>query len=299
MKLEEATKDFLVECEIRRYTPKTLRGYRTNLNVFIRVCEEELGVADIESVTVATVRQFTQVMTRRGRKGTYVNGLLKTLKSYIQYCFDEGYGGFNTKLKSFKWVKEETPVIKAFKPKDVRLMLDNCRGNDFMSIRDTCVLTMLFETGIRCWEMCCIRPEDVRDEYILIVAGKNHKERVVPITAPLKKAIMRYDRMKENYFAYRHMDEFYFLSFHGRQLTNSAVEHIFKRRGEGIEDVRVSPHTARHFFAVQSLKNGMDLYQLSRQLGHNSIAITSTYLRTLQDEDIVKAGKNRSVLMNM
>lgn len=299
MRLEEAIKDFLVECEVRRYTKKTLRGYTTNLSVFRRVCEEELGITDIESVTVATVRQFTQVMTKRGRKGTYVNGLLKTVKSFIQYCYEERYGGFNTKLKTFKWVKEDKPVIKAFKPKDVRLMLENCRGNDFMSIRDSCVLTMLFETGIRCWELCCIKPEDVKDEYILITAGKNHKERIVPISAPLKKAIMRYDRVKESYFAYRSIDEYYFVSFHGRQLTNSAVGHIFKRRGEGIVDARVSPHTARHFFAVQSLKNGMDLYQLSRQLGHSSLAITSVYLRTLQDEDIVEAGKNRSVLMNM
>ena len=299
MRLEEAIKDFLVECEIRRYTKKTLRGYRTNLNVFRRVCEEELGVADIESVTVTTVRQFTQVMTKCGRKSTYVNSLLKTAKSFIQYCFEEGYGGFNTKLKSFRWVKEDTPVIKAFKPKDVRLMLENCRGNDFMSVRDACILTTFFETGVRCWELCCIRPEDMKDEYILITAGKNHKERIVPITAPLKKAIMRYDRVRENYFAYRGIDEYYFLSFHGRQLTNSAVEHIFKRRGEGIKDARVSPHTARHFFAVQSLKSGMDLYQLSRQLGHSSLAITSVYLRTLQDEDMVKSGKNRSVLMNM
>ncbi len=107
MRLEEAIKDFLVECEIRRYTKKTLRGYRTNLNVFRRVCEEELGVTDIESVTVATVRQFTQVMTKCGHKSTYINSLIKTAKSFIQYCFEEGYGGFNTKLKSFRWVKED------------------------------------------------------------------------------------------------------------------------------------------------------------------------------------------------
>lgn len=119
MLLEEAIKDFLVECEIRRYTP------------------------------------------------------IKTVKSFIQYCYKEGYGGFNTKLKSFKWVKEETPFIRAFEPRDVRLMLENCRGSDFMPIRGSCVLTMLFETGIRCWELCCIKPKDVKDEYIHITAGKN------------------------------------------------------------------------------------------------------------------------------
>jgi len=54
-------------------------------------------------------------MVGRGKKGRYVNGLLKTAKSFIQYCYDEGYGGFNTK-KNFKWCREEKVIILTFKP---------------------------------------------------------------------------------------------------------------------------------------------------------------------------------------
>ena len=42
MKIKAAIKDWLVECEIRKYTGKTLRGYNINLNIFLRFCEEEL-----------------------------------------------------------------------------------------------------------------------------------------------------------------------------------------------------------------------------------------------------------------
>lgn len=31
-------------------------------------------------------------MSQKGRKGSYINGLLKASKSFIQYCYDEGYG---------------------------------------------------------------------------------------------------------------------------------------------------------------------------------------------------------------
>ena len=95
----------------------------------------------------------------RGKKGRYVNGLLKTAKSFIQYCYDEGYGGFNTK-KNFKWCKEEKVIIVTFKPAHVRQMMSSCGGNDFLSVRDKAVLSTLFETGIRCWELCCIKPSD-------------------------------------------------------------------------------------------------------------------------------------------
>ena len=66
--------------------------------------DEEADVFDTEDLTLAAVRKFSAYMVGRGKKGRYVNGLLKTAKSFIQYCYDEGYGGFNTK-KSFKWCK--------------------------------------------------------------------------------------------------------------------------------------------------------------------------------------------------
>ena len=82
-------------------------------------------------------------------------------------------------------------------------------------------------------------------------------------------------------------------------LTVTAVEIIVKLYGEGIENVRVSPHTCRHFFAQQHVKMGTDLYTISRLLGHENIQITQTYLKSLRDRDIVEIAKSRSVLMAM
>ena len=301
MKINAAIKDWLVECEIRKYTPKTLKGYRTNLNIFQRYCEEELEITDMDDIDITVIRRFTQKMTQKGYKGTYINGLLKTIKSFIQYCYEEDYGGFDTRKKGFRWVKEETPVIKPFTPKDVRQILKNCIGNDYLTVRDAAIITTFVETGIRCWELCCIRPQDVHEDYIVIVNGKNHKSRLVGITPVLKKALLRYDRVRENYFSYKNSEDYYFLSQNGRQLTNSAVEHLVKRRAEGVDatKVRISPHTFRHFFAVQSLKHGRDLYSISTQLGHENLQITSIYLKTLQQEDVVKMAKSSSVIMNM
>lgn len=297
MKLEALVKEYLIEIEVRKYTPKTIRGYRVGLNLFLRFCKEHLDQDEIDDITLATVRQFAKFMTEAGRKGTYINGLLKTIKSFLQYCYEEGYGGFNTK-RNFKWCKEEHPVITAFRPSDVRQMLQNCKGYDFISIRDKAVLTLLFETGIRCWELCCIQKEDIHDDFI-VIKGKNHKQRVVPITPILQKALLRYEAAAENYFTLKSKDNYYFLSFHGRQLTNSAVEHIVKRHGTGIEGVRVSPHTCRHFFAQQQIKLGTDLYTISRLLGHENIRITQTYLNSLRDDEVIQIAKQKSVLMNL
>lgn len=297
MKISTALREYLVEIEVRKYTPKTIRGYRNNLNLFLRFCEEEAGIEDVEDVALSVIRKFSVYFSSRGKKGSYINGLLKTEKSFIQFCYDEGYGGFNTK-KNFKWCKEDKAVVAAFRPEDVRRMLQSCKGYSFLPIRDNAILTLLFETGIRCWELCCIRKGDIHDDYI-VINGKNHKQRVVPITPILHKAMLKYELVAEQYFTLKNTDDYYFLSYHGKQLTNSAVEHIVKRHGEGIEGVRISPHTCRHFFAQQQVKMGTDLYTISRLLGHENIHITQTYLNSLRDEDVIKIAKQKSVLMSM
>ena len=215
----------------------------------------------------------------------------------MQYCYEEGYGAFNTKC-CFPWCKEERTVITAFTPQQVKTLFQNCRGGDFKAIRDRTILTMLIDTGIRCLELCSIRPSDVHEDYI-IIQGKNHKQRVVPITPILRKNMVKYEAVKESYFRYKNTDDTYFLSFHGRTLTVSAVEVLMKKYGSGIEGIRVSPHTCRHFFAQQQIKMGTDLYTISRLLGHENIQITQTYLNSLRDRDVIEIAKSKSVLMSL
>lgn len=298
MDLRLAIKDFLLEITVRKYTKKTVTSYRLNLKTFEAFCKEIAGVSEIEEVTPAVVRSYVKYNVERGRKGTYINSLLKTLKSFLQYCYDEGLGGFNTRKNFNFWVKEEKTIIVPFTREQVLHMLRQCHGNGYVPIRDRAILTVLFETGIRCWELCCIQPQDIHEDYI-IINGKGHKQRVAPITPLLRKELLRYEIKRDDYFALKTIDDYYFLSFHGRQLTNSAVEHIIKRYSEGMEGVRASPHTCRHTFAQQQLKMGTDVYTISRLLGHESLKITQVYLRSLSDQELIETTKNNSVLMNL
>lgn len=298
MILLKAIKEYLIEIEIRNYSPRTTRTYKINLNMFERYCREENDITDVEEITLGCVKQFTQYMCKSGKKGTYINSQLKAIKSFIQYCYEEDYGGFNTRNGKWKWVKEDKPVIRAFKTRDVRHMLSNCEGSDYLSVRDKAILTMFFECGVRCLELCMIKKEDIYDDFI-IIKGKNHKQRVVPITPILRKALLRYDVCKDNYFSLKNTDDYYFLSRTGRILTVSGIEHMLHKRGKGITGVRVSPHTCRHFFAQTQVKMGTDLYTISRLLGHENIGITQIYLNSLKDDEVIKIAKQKSVLLSM
>lgn len=159
-------------------------------------------------------------------------------------------------------------------------MLEYYDNKSYLACRNRTIIMMFLETGIRCKELIDMQPEDLTDTYIL-VHGKNHKERLVPVTPYLGKQLIKYRTRREAYIEFKTTDDNFFLSVHGKRLTNGAVERLIKKAGQGIEDARVSPHTFRHFYAQTQLKNGMDIYTLSRLLGHEKVSITQIYLQNI------------------
>ena len=67
----------------------------------------------------------------------------------------------------------------------------------------------------------------------------------------------------------------------------------------GLIFLGVSAHTFRHTYAQFQLRAGLDLYSLSRLLGHESITITQTYLNGMRDKEILRQAQNTSPLMNI
>jgi integrase len=97
--------------------------------------------------------------------------------------------------------------------------------------------------------------------------------------------MIKFGRLKDCYFQDRIVKyENLFLSRTGRPLTREAIQRIIRLAGEFAsvrEEIRCSPHTCRHWFAQCQLRNGIDVYSLSRILGHETISITKRYLQGL------------------
>lgn len=301
MLLEESLKEFLFECEIRKYTWKTIKGYRNGLEFLMNYLKKKQQLAKLEEIQTKHLKAFFMYQIKRGRKETYLNGLLKTFRAFFKYHMVAENISTNPVLK-VSWMKEPQTIIKTFSDKEVKGMLQAYSGSDYFSVRDHAIMAMLFDTGIRCYELCTLTNENIKDTYIVIY-GKGKKERQVGKSPYLSKILMKYERIKEYNFEFKNIRiDNYFLSRTGRPLTNATVERIVKIAGEYANvspDIRCSPHTCRHYFAQAQLKNGMDVYSLSRLLGHSNISITQRYLQGLKDNDVVAKSITTSVLMNL
>lgn len=301
MLLEESLAEFLFECEIRKYTWKTIKGYRNGLGFLMNYLKNEHDLTRLEEIQTKHLKAFFMYQNKRGRKETYMNGLLKTYRAFFKYHIEAENITENPVLK-VSWMKETQTIIKTFHNKEVKKMLECYSESDYISVRNKAIIAMLLDTGIRCYELCTLTNEAIKDNYIVIY-GKGKKERQVGKSPHLAKILMKYERIREYNFEFKNIGiDNYFLSRTGKPLTNSAVERIVKMAGEYANvasDIRCSPHTCRHFFAQAQLKNGMDVYSLSRLLGHSNIAITQRYLQGLRDNDVVMKSIETSVLMSL
>ena len=62
------------------------------------------------------------------------------------------------------WVKEEKLVIKTFSEQDTRQLLEYYDNKSYVSCRNRTIITMLFETGIRCKELLDMQSEDIKEK---------------------------------------------------------------------------------------------------------------------------------------
>ena len=300
MLLTAVRDEFIFHCECRKLSPKTIKNYGKQIDYLLNFLETEKSVRHIEDVEQKQIKAFLLNMSKAGRKTNYVNDLLKVYKVFFRYAYGEEYTEtlLTAKIQN---VKKSKVLIRTFTEQELKRMTNFYQGYDYLTIRNKVIMLFLIDTGIRLSELTELKEEQLKYDYI-VIHGKGDKERVVPKSPLLSKWLIKYLAIRKSYFAYRVIPQNIFLSKNGRPLTNTMIDRIVKNAGKGCgvsADVRVSAHTFRHTYAQFQLKAGVDVYSLSRLLGHENISITQTYLNSLRDEEVIQIAKGKSVLMNL
>ena len=293
--------EFKLDCQLRRLSDRTIKGYYNNTLNFLTYAEKHHEITEVDEIRTVHIKHYIQYLLNKKLAATYINGILKCLRAFFRFAIQEEYICTNPALK-VKTQKEPKVLIKAFNDDEVRSLLSAFDYSTFLSARNKMVLAIAFDTGARNTEICDIKRDDIRDNVILI-HGKGNKERNVPISPYLRRVMLKYERMRNYYFDDKVIPyDNYLLSRTGRPLTKEALEHIFNQANQKAkvrESIRCSPHTARHYFAQSCLRNGLDVYSVSRLLGHENINITKRYLQSLEDHAIVEMAAKASPLFNL
>ena len=156
MLLQDILKEFVFDCESRKLSKRTIKGYRNNNALFFIFTEKEYGIAELEKITSAHIKWYVQFLAKKGLAETYINGILKSFRAFFKYCIQEEYITDNP-CRNVSWQKEPKVIIQSFLDAEVTSMLKVFDYSDYLNARNKTILGFLFDTGIRNLELCSLR----------------------------------------------------------------------------------------------------------------------------------------------
>jgi site-specific recombinase XerD len=168
----------------------------------------------------------------------------------------------------------EQPV-EVFTDDELSRLLKACEGNTFENRRDTALLRMLLDTGMRAGELCGLALEDLdAEQSVAHVMGKGRRGRAVPYGRKTADALRRYLRARAV-----HPQAAQPALWIGKKgvLTDSGLRQVLERRAAeaGVENVH--PHRFRHSFAHVWLAAGGQEHDLMRLAGWRSPQMVGRY----------------------
>ena len=156
-------------------------------------------------------------------------------------------------------------------------------------------VAILADTGLRSGELCGLAVENVREGFLRIRHAKRWPGATRTYGAGTAAELDRYVRRERS--PIRHPDEPLLLQPWGAPLTPHQLGALMRKTGRrlGIRGVRVSPHTLRHTFAIEFLRNGGGELALQKALGHRSLDMVRVYAE-LTDVDLLATHAGASPL---
>lgn len=270
---------------LRNWSPRTVRTYRQAFASLQRSLQLQ-APADLKGpaalLTKARLEAWVAWLRSKGVTPGGVNMYVRTVNSYLSWKHEEGLSGQRLRLKL---LPDPKGPMDHLTDADLRLVM-NHRAAGRNARRTQALVALLADTGLRISEALGVESSRVDlDGLSLQVVGKGGRARLVPFSLGARKALWRHvqDSRRDGV-----PGRYVFATASGAPLSYRNAYRDIKSlcASAGVEGARVHPHAFRHYFAVGYVRNGGDLYRLSRILGHQSISTTQVYLRSMGLEQL-------------
>lgn len=230
-----------------------------------------------ESPTQAELKGVVLRMREAGLKETGCNAAIRAINAYLHWSSgsERKCGAGCTHLR-IQQLKEPQNVLPTLTDAQVRLIVMwKAKPKNFHERRLHLLALLLLDTGCRITEALTCRVSDVDSDNLLITLdGKGRKQRVIPISFALRKAVHRFVT-DFNLKA----DSLLFTTAEGgpvRRMTALRSVKLMCQRLE-FEPPARTLHSFRHTFAVNYLRRGGGVFHLQKVLGHSSLEMTRRY----------------------
>ena len=210
-------------------------------------------------------------------------GPITPMRAFLRYMNGEGLLSAHLEY-AIPPIREwkHAAIPPALSPDELGKVLAVPCGGTAKSLRDRAIILLLARLGLRAGEVLRLHLEDVewRQGKLLVRAGKNHRERILPLPEDVGQALTTY--LKDGRPAADRRAMFLNLCYPYRPLGSSQT--IWKIATEALRQAGVfttnpGAHVFRHTVATHMVCGGATFKSVSDVLGHQTLGVTGIYAK--------------------
>ena len=274
----------------------TITGYRTSMKLFATFAEQRLGADaqhfDITYFTEQNVSRYLEwLQDKQGVSPQTCNLRLCQLRAFLKYAAKDPavlpYYLSLTNIERYITVNR-TKVVEPLTKPAINALMKAPGTTTETGLRYTLLIAMLYTMALRLDEVLSIRIKDMMLDaakpYVTVV-GKGRKARTAYIMKATLRILHRYIEAEHGknpnpdaYLFYaRSAGLFSKVSERGVNKQLSVYAAAARKSCAEVPE-HVHSHQFRHSMATHLLEDGMNVFQISKMLGHASVETTMVYL---------------------
>jgi len=306
MRLAGLYRDWLHESTLAM-SPHTIASYKEAFRCLMGYLEDNKGLGTGTFCSDAgfskpLLTEWIAHMAGNGLKPQTCNARLSAVRSFLKYAAsrDIQYRKLYMEAGEVRGMKNDTEKVICLSKNAVKAILSVPDINTVAGYRDVILMSLAYCTGCRIDEALSLTLSDVgldvAEPYIL-VRGKGNKHRTLYVNSKMAGNLRKHIRKFHAYDTDGHRLLF-FSKVKGpyEKLSHESIRKRLKTYAQKAHEkcnevpLDLHMHHFRHAMALQRLEDGMNIAQLSKELGHESIQTTMIYLN-------VKPGMKEKAIM--
>ena len=272
----------LVYMPSRNFAAKTRLDYHNDLKDLVAFLEKG-GRQQLIQISLHDLEAYLAELDRKGYAGASRKRKTYAIKSLFSFLCHSGYTDKDPaeRLIPPKMEQKEPRVLDR---REYEVLLRACSHH----ARDSAVIELLLQTGLRLSEVAHLRVDDVelpgrigRDPDTvgrLHILSKGRKDRWVPLNYKVCRALKTWLETRPGVGSGA-----LFITKFGEAIGPRAIQHLVGKYLAEASIRGASVHTLRHTFATHHVAQGTSLRTVQEVLGHADLKTTSIYVQLAQE----------------